>query len=434
MTNFASTFDNPAAPRDAANGLELEGVGKRFRIITGSSGRLSSFFANRLTSRRFRKDLWALEDVTCEVKRGEILGIVGSNGAGKSTLLRIIAGITPASTGEVRRVGRVAALLDLTAGFHSSLTGYENLFLAASILGIPRGRMRAIMPEVVGFAGINHAFLEQPVRTYSSGMITRLAFSLAVFTDPDLILIDEVLAVGDAEFQARSAQRLLQFREEGKAMIFVSHSSDAVAELSDRAMWLDAGRVRLAGPAAQVISAYTSYLNTRIAQRSRMDAEAAMKDPVIAATVAQPAEGIVTPPADAVFESVTLDNGNGTPCEVFQTNSALRVQAVISPRVPLQNIDLIYQVLRENRAIMEESSAGEHGLALPDGKGAFKVTLRFDPLLLLRGKYTLTLHLIERNNPAKIHGASDEINFEVEMPYTASHVMPALLPSEFSMD
>ena len=433
MTNFASTFDNPAAPRDPANGLELAEVGKRFRIITGSSGRLSSFFANRLASRRFRKDLWALQDVSCEVKRGEILGIVGSNGAGKSTLLRIIAGITPATTGEVRRVERVAALLDLTAGFHSSLTGYENLFLAASILGISRERMRAIMPEVVAFAGINHAYLEQPVRTFSSGMITRLAFSLAVFTDPDLILIDEVLAVGDAEFQARSAQRLLQFREEGKAMIFVSHSSDAVAELSDRALWLDAGRVRLAGGAAEVISAYTSYLNMRIAQRARMDAEAAMGDPVIA-TIAPPAEGVVTPPADAVFESVTLDNGNDAPCEIFQTNSALRVRMVIQPRVPLQKVDLLYQVLRENRAIMEESTASEHGLELPDGREPFRVTLRFDPLLLLRGKYTLALSLIERNNPAKIFGSADEISFEIEMPFTASHVMPSLIPSEFSMD
>jgi ABC-type polysaccharide/polyol phosphate transport system ATPase subunit len=434
MMNSTSNFDHPAAPLDPANGLELESIAKRFQIITGSSGRLSGFLANRLANRRFRKDLWALDDVSCEVKRGEILGIVGSNGAGKSTLLRIIAGITPPTTGQVRRVGRVAALLDLTAGFHFSLTGYENLFLAAAILGISRERMRAIMPEVINFAGINHAYLEQPVRTYSSGMITRLAFSLAVFTDPDLILIDEVLAVGDAEFQARSAQRLLQFREEGKAMIFVSHSSDAVAELSDRALWLDAGHVRLAGGASEVIKAYSSYLNTRIAQRSRMDAEAAMNDPVIAATVAESAEGIITPPADAVFESVTLDNGDGASCEVFQTNSALRVRMVIQPRVPLQNVDLLYQVLRENRAVMEESTASEHGLELPDGGEPFRVTLRFDPLLLLRGKYTLAFHLIERNNPAKIHGSCNEIHFEVEMPFTASHVMPSLIPSEFSMD
>ena len=428
-----ATSASALPPLDPANGVELSGIGKHFRILTGSGGRIADFLAHRLATRRFRRELRALDGVTCEVRRGEVLGIVGTNGAGKSTLLRIIAGISLPTVGEVRRAPKVAALLDLTAGFHPSLTGYENLYLAASLQGLPRAEMRRIMPDVVAFSGLSHAYLDQPVRTYSSGMITRLAFSLAVMTDPDVVLIDEVLAVGDAEFQARSAHRLLQFRTQGKAMVFVSHMSNAVAEMSDRVLWLDAGKVRAIGPSNEVIGMYDSYLNRRIARRARHDAARAA-DLLTFPDAAHDTEAVTSPPDDVEIASLTVDDGDGNPRTEFETGAVMRLSATIRPRVPLRDADLLFQLMQDNRAVVEEFTANERGITVPDGDVPFRVTMRFDPLLLLRGRYWLVLHVVDRNDTARVHGSSPETPVDVRMEYTAKAVMPGFLPTEYRMD
>lgn len=197
----------------------------------------------------------ALKEISFRVEQGESLGIVGPNGAGKSTLLSLAAGLVEPNQGRVSRNGRVGALLELGSGFHPDLTGAENLVMNAALLGLSRAKTRALFDQIVDFSGIGD-FINEPLRAYSSGMIMRLGFSVALQSDPDILLLDEVLAVGDAAFQDKCRHALGSFREAGKALIFVSHSPAAIHEMCTRAIWLDHGAVMMDGDAWGVLEAY----------------------------------------------------------------------------------------------------------------------------------------------------------------------------------
>jgi ABC-type polysaccharide/polyol phosphate transport system ATPase subunit len=213
--------------------------------------RLKHFFERHQTPQ-----FHALKNVSFSLPFGESLGIIGSNGAGKSTLLAIIAGMACPSSGRVLVNGRVAALLELGSGFHPDLTGMENVYLNASLLGFSKAQVKAMYPEIIDFAGIGD-FIDEPLRTYSSGMIVRLAFSVAMNVDPDILIIDEVIAVGDAAFQAKCFERIRSFRRAGKTFICVSHSKALLMDICDTAVWLDHGQMMMHGPIAQVFSAYS---------------------------------------------------------------------------------------------------------------------------------------------------------------------------------
>jgi lipopolysaccharide transport system ATP-binding protein len=419
-------------PADTRNGVEVRDVCKRFRIRRESAGRLSSFFISRIATRAHREDLWALRNVSFEVARGEILGIVGTNGSGKSTLLRVISGITTPTSGTVRREPRVAALLDLSVGFHPHLTGYENLFLAASLLGIPREEMRRRLPDIIAFSGVDPNYLEVPIRFFSSGMVTRLGFSLAVHTAPDIVLIDEVLAVGDAEFQARSARRLLQFRDEGKAMVLVSHLVGAVQQISSRVLWLEGGQVRTVGPADEVTRDYRAYLSGRIVTRTAEEeseslARAGFRE-------GAPRAYDLSRQDSVCFDSVTIDDGTGSRPDKFATGAMLRLVAELSAKDQAADTDIIVTILSDSGAVIEELSAAERGTRVGriGAKGRF--TVRFDPLPLYRGRYTIMLQAVDANERTRVYGHSKEIPFEVEMPYTALPVYPGDVPCQFEMD
>jgi len=215
---------------------------------------MSQHLASVLRSRpysRFR----ALKGVSFEVAPGESLAVIGANGAGKSTLLSLVTGLTKPDKGIVTVNGRVAALLELGSGFHPDLTGMENIFLNASLLGFTQKRTRALADEIVEFAGVRD-FIHEPLRTYSQGMVVRLAFSVAVNVDPDVLIIDEVLAVGDAEFQTRCRDRIHGYRRAGKTFLCVSHNKPSLLSLCDRAMWLDHGEMMMCGPIQDVFDAY----------------------------------------------------------------------------------------------------------------------------------------------------------------------------------
>ena len=208
---------------------------------------------------RFRRPSWtdfnALEGVTFTVEQGEAVGVVGHNGSGKSTLLKVLARILPPDEGHVQTRGRVASLLELGAGFHGDLSGRENIFLNGAILGLGRAEIQERFDEIVDFAGVG-PFLDTAVRNYSSGMYVRLGFAIAVTVDPDVLLVDEVLSVGDAEFQHRSLERMRRFHEEGKTLLVVSHDLEAVESLCDRVIVLDRGRVAFDGAVGQGLTMY----------------------------------------------------------------------------------------------------------------------------------------------------------------------------------
>lgn len=200
-------------------------------------------------------EFWALRDVTFEVERGETLGVIGRNGAGKSTLLKLLSGITTPTEGEITIAGRLSALIEVGSGFHPELTGRENVFLSGAILGMRRRDIAARMDSIADFSGIG-AFLDTPVKHYSSGMYVRLGFSIAAHLEPDVLLVDEVLAVGDAEFQARCVQRVQDLKRRGTTILVVSHDLGAVEQLADRAILFDAGRIAAQGPVSAVVAAY----------------------------------------------------------------------------------------------------------------------------------------------------------------------------------
>ncbi|HXH06723.1 MAG TPA: ABC transporter ATP-binding protein [Vicinamibacterales bacterium] len=213
----------------------------------------------RLGRRRRADGFWALRDVSFEVARGETFGIVGRNGAGKSTLLKLLSGITAPTEGRIVIRGRAAALIEVGSGFHPELTGRENIFLSGAILGMTRREIAAKLPRIVDFAGVA-PFIDTPVKWYSSGMYVRLGFAIAAHLEPDVLLVDEVLAVGDAEFQRRCLDRILELVRQGTTIVFVSHDLTAVERLCRRAMLIEGGRVAAIGSPAEVVAAYHRLL------------------------------------------------------------------------------------------------------------------------------------------------------------------------------
>lgn len=234
--------------------IEFQNVSKSFRRQSGRA-LLRTHFTRWMQRSEEPAPFWALRNVSFSLDHGEGLAVVGTNGAGKSTLLSLVAGLAPADEGHIAVNGRIAALFELGSGFHPDLTGVENIRLNASLLGLDRNRVKELFEQIVDFSGIGD-FVDEPIRTYSSGMMMRLAFSVAIHLDPEVLLVDEVLSVGDASFQQKCFDRILEFRKAGKTLLCVSHAFGMVEQFCDRALWLDHGELLMDGNINQVIDAY----------------------------------------------------------------------------------------------------------------------------------------------------------------------------------
>lgn len=240
------------------NAVEITGLWKKFRVY---HDRAYSLKERLIFWHRSRADeFWALKNVDLTVPRGATVGLIGRNGSGKSTLLKIISRILYPTQGEVKVKGRISTLLELGAGFHPDFTGKENIFLNASILGLTRKEIKERLNDIIAFAELGD-FIDNPVRTYSSGMYMRLGFAVAVHVNPDILLIDEVLAVGDLAFQEKCLNRIREVQKKGVTIVFVTHNPKQVEELCDSAVWLDKGEVRLHGPAGKTARAYDDFIS-----------------------------------------------------------------------------------------------------------------------------------------------------------------------------
>jgi lipopolysaccharide transport system ATP-binding protein len=244
--------------------LQLDRVWKRY-VLGGSATLVSA-----VLGRKPRHELWAVQDVSLTIDDGESVGLIGHNGAGKTTLLKLLAGITRPTRGHVHTNGRVASLINLGAGFHPELTGRENIYLNGVILGLSRAEVRKRFQQIVEFADLD-AYLDTPLKRYSSGMAARLGFAVAAHVDPDLLLVDEVLSVGDVGFQDRSIRKMLSFRDNGRAILFVSHNLSAVEMMCQRTVWLDHGSIRMAGPTAEVVRAYLDAVDQGLVEEAMPD-------------------------------------------------------------------------------------------------------------------------------------------------------------------
>ena len=233
--------------------IEFQRVSKRFQLQEGRT--LREFVPAFLRGQGFTPPFYALLDVSFSVELGETLGLIGRNGSGKTSILKLIAGVTAPSQGQVVVRGRVSPLIELGAGFHPDLTGRENIYLNASILGLSNREIRARFADIVAFAELRE-FIDTPIKRYSSGMYMRLAFAVAVHTDPDILLVDEVLAVGDAPFQEKCLTKMREFQKRGVAIVFVSHDLALVQQFCHRGLWLDSGRIVAEGAPEGVVQKY----------------------------------------------------------------------------------------------------------------------------------------------------------------------------------
>jgi ABC-type polysaccharide/polyol phosphate transport system ATPase subunit len=261
--------------------IEVSSVSRRFVLHHERPKTFHELFVRTLERNKGqREDFWALKDVNLTVYPGDAVGIIGRNGSGKSTLLKLIAGLMQPSDGTVAVYGTIAALLEVGAGFHPDLSGRENIYLNGAFLGLPKKRLAKIVPDIINFSELEH-FIDVPVKHYSSGMYMRLGFSIAIHVDPDILITDEVFAVGDDAFRAKCEDIINDFRKRGKTMLFVSHALAQVLALCDRAIWLDQGQVLAAGSSEYVARQYRKSV-TGLANDD--DAEAPVADLVVSAT------------------------------------------------------------------------------------------------------------------------------------------------------
>jgi ABC-2 type transport system ATP-binding protein len=238
--------------------VSIRGLGKKFRIFSERNQSLKSALMRGRISKY--EEFWALRDVTFEVPKGSTFGLVGGNGSGKSTLLKTLAKIYWPDEGDIHYSGRMSALLEVGSGFHPELTGRENIYLNGSILGMKKKEIDARFEQIVDFSGVRE-FIDQPVKNYSSGMYVRLGFSVAIHVEPDILVVDEVLAVGDAAFQAQCFERFKELKKQGTTIILVTHDLDALVELCDQAAWINKSKLEMVGNADVVAGAYLNSIN-----------------------------------------------------------------------------------------------------------------------------------------------------------------------------
>ena len=350
--------------------VRLSGVTKHFIVRKDNSLKDRIVHLGRL-GRAHRENFVAVDDVTLSIEAGSTVGLMGANGSGKSTLLKLIGGIVSPSSGAVRTRGRMAALLELGAGFHPDLSGRENVYLTASILGLSRSEIDARFDDIVAFSGIGD-FIDTAVKFYSSGMYVRLAFAVAVHTDPDILLVDEVLAVGDEAFQRKCMERIAQFREEGRTIILVSHSAQQVAELCDRGVVLSDGKVVFDGDTNQAIGVLRQVLDDkRTADIPRND----------------------TIPSIAVTEIEILD-GNGTPASELEDGDPMTVRVHVEATKPFERWELGFSIDTPLGHMALASNTEALGVRLDPLVGSTHVDLTIARVNLGPGQYFVNANAV----------------------------------------
>jgi ABC-type polysaccharide/polyol phosphate transport system ATPase subunit len=354
----------------ATPAITVSGVSKRFRLY---HERNQSLKVSVMRGRRARyEEFWALQDVSFDVPVGSTFGLIGENGSGKSTMLKCIAKILRPDHGTIASRGKISALLELGAGFHQDLSGRENVYLNGAILGLTRKQLDARFDDIVGFAGIEQ-FIDTPVRNYSSGMYVRLGFSVAINVDPDILLVDEILAVGDAEFQRRCLERFDEMRASGKTIVIVTHALGSVRNLCDELALLEHGQLRRVGPPAEVIDEYLGDVFEDRVQDGEF--------------------GERWGSGEGVIERVELLDAGGQPTKRIRTGDPMVLRMHYAIHEPLGQPVFGMAIQRMDGAEVTGQNTRDAGLVIDHLDGSGYIDLRIDRLMLVPGTYDLNVSL-----------------------------------------
>jgi len=344
-------------------------LSKQYEIYRRPADRLLELLTGRTRHTVFP----ALQDVSFDVERGETVGIIGQNGAGKSTLLKLLCGVTQATRGMLETRGTIASILELGTGFHPEFTGRDNAALNATILGLSPSELKKRLPAILEFSELG-TFLDRPVKTYSSGMYMRLAFSVAVNVDPDLLIIDEALAVGDGHFQKKCIDKIREFQDAGKTILFCSHALYYISSICRRTLWLDHGTVMAYGPSLDVVHDYETFLLQRDRSHPSHEAE---PEPERA-------------PSPVRFVDVTVCDRSGRPREQFERGEDIHIRFRIHSDVLSQPIHVIAGVHRAADDLQAFTvGTQQDGVEPLSGRSEYEFTVKLEEVPLLRGDYTL---------------------------------------------
>lgn len=381
--------------------VELDGVGKRFLRHADRRNTLKE----RIVRGRSRttQDFWAVRDVNVQIPQGSVYGLIGHNGSGKSTLLKLITGIYRPNEGRISTNGRVAALIELGAGFHPDMTGRENIRLNGSILGLGKGEIESAMETIIDFSGLRE-FIDDPVKHYSSGMYVRLGFSVAVHMKPDVLLVDEVLAVGDEEFQRKCFDHLYTLRRQGRTIVVVSHGLGQLEGLCDEVAWLDHGTVQEIGPATEVIGSYLHQVN---AEEAKANADiAATRDD----TTMRAGNGTIRSTA------ARLVDDNHAPINHAESGTTFGIEVDVHcyEEVLGPNVRLAFQ--HETGALVTMLSNHRRGYDFDRISGDHTVTALLTDNPLLPGRYRIHIDIFDHTGSVLIDNWDDAVEFTVRSP------------------
>lgn len=377
--------------------IEIRGVSKRYRLSRDKYQSLKERVIH--LGGGTRTDFWALRDIDLTVEKGSTLGLVGRNGSGKSTLLKCVAGLLQPTEGDIVTEGRIAALLELGAGFHPELTGRENVYLNASILGLPRREIEKRFDDIVEFAELEQ-FIDEQVRHYSSGMYVRLGFAVAVNVDPDILLVDEVLAVGDEPFQRKCLDRVREFQREGRTIIVVSHAADLVRQVCDQAAVLDHGNLVFAGGAGEAVRV--------LRERMAPDAEAAGPD--------SPAAPTSVPNSPVRISGVTLKYSGSEEHPYVLAGDLLSICIAYEADRPTDGVSVSFVINDPAGRLLFGITTHALGIELPTLSGVGDVVLTVPRVPFLDGTYPMTIGFTSNDGGTVYAWREQQERFEVMNP------------------
>ncbi|EOS21301.1 hypothetical protein C804_06031 [Lachnospiraceae bacterium A4] len=363
---------------DAGNAIEVRNVTKKFRIYHDKGKMLKERAISR--KRNLYDEHHVLNDISFNVKKGEAVGLIGQNGCGKSTTLKLLTRIMYPDSGTIEISGRVSSLLELGAGFHPDLSGRENIYINASIFGLTRHEIDSRLGEIIAFSELEE-FIDNPVRTYSSGMYMRLAFAVAINVNADILLIDEILAVGDVNFQAKCFNKLMEIKNNGTTVVLVSHSASQVESVCDRAIWIHEGNIRGDGKPWDVNRAYLTYMNEQ-----NQTEKNAVKD-----------IGKNKGTGEIIFESCTLYDETDAPKNVFCQGETMILKLKYIVRTPSEHCYFGLSILKNDGSICYTTNTHADGLQYYNLTDNGNINIVFNDIPLAQGKYTIDANISHPN-------------------------------------